>query len=183
LVLGNGTLESALKEYDSKFKSKTGLKWVDRGEKAKLGKYTFVERSYNVDSDEEEARQVAPAKGKSKWIPPKCTLSPAIQELLRLIFNKQFFAASMNALKYDANKLPLGKLSKATITKGFQALRDLSDLIADQSLAASYELPYAEALEQLSNAYYSLIPHAFGRNRPPVISMLEMVKTEIELLE
>ena len=31
--------------------------------------------------------------------------------------------------------------------------------------------------------YYSLIPHAFGRNRPPVIRSHELLKGEVELLE
>lgn len=38
-------------------------------------------------------------------------------------------------------------------------------------------------MEELSNTYFSLIPHAFGRNRPPVIQSHDMLKKEIELLE
>lgn len=37
--------------------------------------------------------------------------------------------------------------------------------------------------EELSNQYYSYIPHSFGRNRPPIIRTLEMLKPEIELLD
>ncbi|KAJ3577239.1 hypothetical protein NPX13_g3329 [Xylaria arbuscula] len=44
-------LESAKVEYDKKFKSKTGLKWEDRGQEPKDKKYTFVERSYDDDDD------------------------------------------------------------------------------------------------------------------------------------
>jgi poly [ADP-ribose] polymerase len=63
-------------------------------------------------------------------------------------------------------------------------LKELSDLIDDQSLAASmYETTVAQATENLSNAYYSTIPHSFGRNRPPIINSNEMLKREIELLE
>lgn len=40
-----------------------------------------------------------------------------------------------------------------------------------------------DATEQLSNRYYSLIPHAFGRNRPPVIRSNDVLRKEIELLE
>lgn len=37
---------------------------------------------------------------------------------MELIFNQQYFEATMAALNYDSTKMPLGKLSKATITKG-----------------------------------------------------------------
>lgn len=90
----------------------------------------------------------------------------------------------MTALNYDANKLPLGKLSKATITRGFQQLKNLAALMDDSSLAQSeWNMSVGAATEHLSNTYYSLIPHAFGRNRPPVISQYNMLKKEIELLE
>lgn len=57
----------------------------------------------------------------------------------------------MNALNYDVNKLPLGKLSKSTIMRGYQALKDLSNLLNDASLAQSQ---YGE-LTSLSNFLHS----------------------------
>jgi poly [ADP-ribose] polymerase len=103
---------------------------------------------------------------------------------MELIFNQQFFAAAMNSLNYDANKLPLGKLSKATILRGYQALKDLSALLDENSRAMSvHDMSVAQAIEHLSNSYYSVIPHAFGRNRPPIIHAQHMIKQEIELLE
>jgi poly [ADP-ribose] polymerase len=176
-----------MRQFEKKFKDKSGLSWSQRGENPKPGKYAFVERNYSEDSDEEdEAEDEAKDKGKkaSDWKPPKCTLEPAVQKLMQLIFNQQYFDATMSSLNYDANKMPLGKLSKATITRGFQALKDLSALIDDPTLAAStYGTAYGPAVEQLSNSFYSLIPHAFGRNRPPVIQDQQMLKKEIELLE
>lgn len=107
-----------------------------------------------------------------------------VQELMQLIFNQQYFAATMADLNYDAAKLPLGKLSKSTITRGYQALKDLSHLIDNNTLASSlYGTGFLEASEQLSNLYFTLIPHAFGRNHPPIIRSLDLLKREIELLE
>jgi poly [ADP-ribose] polymerase 2/3/4 len=103
--------------------------------------------------------------------------------LMELIFNQDYFQATMAALNYDSEKLPLGKLSKNTITRGWEALKELSDLLDDSSLASNYNMSFAEAIESLSNRFYSFIPHAFGRNRPPVINNNEMLKKEIELLE
>lgn len=90
----------------------------------------------------------------------------------------------MESLNYDANKLPLGRLSKHTIMRGFQALKDLSTLLNNLSLAQSeYQTSPQGAIEHLSNLYYSYIPHSFGRTRPPVISSDHMIKREIELME
>ena len=103
---------------------------------------------------------------------------------MELIFNQQYFTATMADLNYDVNKLPLGKLSNSTILRGYQALKDISTLLGDASLAESkYGVSYQSAIEQLSNAFYSLIPHAFGRNRPPIIQNQDMLKHEIDLLD
>ncbi|KAK3360411.1 poly-ribose polymerase-like protein [Lasiosphaeria hispida] len=179
-------LEAAIRLFDKKFKDKTGLPWLNRNEAPKPGKYVYVERNYTADSDEEDS-ETEDIKDKTKaadWEPPKSTLIKPIQDLMSLIFNTQFFNATMSDLNYDANKLPLGKLSKGVITRGFQALKDLSDLLDNQTLAQStYGKAFPAAVEDLSNSFYSLIPHAFGRNRPPIIHTQLMVKKEIELLE
>ncbi len=113
-----------------------------------------------------------------------CTLAEPVQKLVQLIFNQQYFAATMTELKYDANKLPLGKLSKTTISRGFQALKDLAALFDDSTLASTaYHTTLGSAVESLSNIYYTFIPHAFGRARPPVIRDYVALKKEIELLE
>jgi poly [ADP-ribose] polymerase 2/3/4 len=107
-----------------------------------------------------------------------------VQDLMALIFNMSYFQAAMSSLNYDAKKLPLGKLSKATITRGFQQLKDLAALMNDSTLASSkWNMTVQAATEHLSNTYYSVIPHAFGRNRPPVINDGTLLKKEIELLE
>ncbi|KAK8089066.1 hypothetical protein PG997_004027 [Apiospora hydei] len=189
-LLGNGTLEDALKNFNKKFKDKSGLAWADRGNRPKPGKYTFIERSYAPDSEDEgdapvkEDPELDKAPGEVIKEAPESKLHPAIQELMELIFNQQYFAATMSDLNYDVNKLPLGKLSKSTILRGFQALKDLSELLDDPTSAQSeHGMAFGEAIEALSNTFFSLIPHAFGRNRPPVIRSNEMLKKEIEVLE
>lgn len=176
-----------MKKFNGKFRDKSGLTWENREDNPVPGKYAFIERSYNAESDEEEAigdAESATGPQDENWVPPVCTLAAPIQKLMELIFNQQYFAATMSDLNYDANKLPLGKLSKAAITRGFQALKDLSALLDDHTLAQSiYNKPLPAAIETLSNLYYTLIPHAFGRNRPPVIQEYGLLKKEIVLLE
>ncbi|KAK5633062.1 hypothetical protein RRF57_008776 [Xylaria bambusicola] len=182
-ALGSGSLEDALKIFRDKFKSKSGLSWDDRGDQPKPGKYAFIEKSYEPDSEEEnEANEAKPRVKKEDE--PESRLPRPVQDLMQLIFNQEYFTNAMSDLNYDSKKLPLGKLSKAMITRGFQTLKDLSALIDDPSLAASqYKTTVNDACEQLSNLYFTVIPHNFGRNRPPVIQLQSELKKEIELLE
>lgn len=187
-TLGNGSLADATKNFEKKFRDKTGLSWGNRGDAPKPNKYAFVERSYDPDSgedsDEDGVQATKNEDPDDDYEPPECTLEQPIQDLMGLIFNQQYFQATMSALNYDAKKMPLGKLSKATIMRGFQQLKDLAALMDDSSLASSkWNMPLGPAMEHLSNTYYSFIPHDFGRNRPPIISNDVMLKKEIELLE
>ncbi|OBT83286.1 hypothetical protein VE02_08474 [Pseudogymnoascus sp. 03VT05] len=185
--LGNGTLADAIRHFEKKFKDKSGLTWADRTKDPKPGKYAFIERNYSSDSDDDDEDDVKANGVKNEpddeLVIPESTLHPATQQLMELIFNQQYFDATMSDLNYDANKLPLGKLSKATITRGFQTLKDLAALLDDPTLAAGYDMNFNDATEHFSNLYYTVIPHAFGRNRPPIIRSTELLKKEIELLE
>lgn len=192
-LLGDGSFADAVKHFEKKFKDKSGLRWEDRTENPKPGKYAFIERSYESDSDEESDDEDAAMKGENGDVKmeddeetkvPKCTLAKPVESLMDMIFNDSFFQATMTALNYDANKLPLGKLSKATILRGFAQLKELAAIINDPDTAATdYGPNLASTMEQLSNTYYSLIPHDFGRNRPPIIRDQISLKKEVELLE
>lgn len=187
-MLGPSDFETAKKSFEKKFKDKSGLAWKDRLNDPKPGKYSFIEKDYEEDDpDAEEAR----AAKKNKQKPdederplPESKLAKPIQEVVSLIFNQEYAMQALQDLNFDANKLPLGKLSKRTLQNGFQALKDLSELLNDPTLAMSrYQQPLGPALETLSNRYFTIIPHAFGRNRPPVISQSSMLKREVELLD
>ncbi|KUI70443.1 Poly [ADP-ribose] polymerase 2 [Cytospora mali] len=177
-MVGTGSLTDAKNFFEKKFKDKTGLAWVNRMADPKPKKYVFLEKNYEPDSDNEDVKPAVTANDEhteKDRQAPICTLHPEIQKVMELIFNKGYFAASMAQMNYDVDKLPLGKLSKATIMRGFQTLKNLSDVIESSTDPSS--------IENLSNLYYSLIPHNFGRNRPPVIHSQASVKREVEILE
>ena len=125
-------LEDALKEYNKKFKDKSGNKWDDRSEPAKKGKYTFLERNYE-DDEEEAENQVKKEDADDDQADSK--LPRQTQRLMELIFNQNHFNAVLESIGYNANKLPLGKLSKATLKQGFEHLHELASLIKHPSLA------------------------------------------------
>ncbi|KAK2742413.1 hypothetical protein FQN55_007851 [Onygenales sp. PD_40] len=183
------SLDSAMSVFNSKFKSKTGHAWKDRLNTPKAGKYTFIERNYEDDSDDEDDDPKLKSKkvkreGEEEAKRVESTLTPPVQQLVKLIFNQQYMLATMASMNYDAKKLPLGKLSKRTLNAGFEVLKRLAELVATPSLSTSqYGMSLPNALEQLSNEYLTFIPHVFGRNRPPVIGNQDIIKAEVELLE
>ena len=90
----------------------------------------------------------------------------------------------MTELNYDANKLPLGKLSDSTLKRGNMALREISEVLSDPTLAMTrYGEDQRAALATLTSRYYTIIPHVFGRKKPPVIDTLARLKREAELIE
>lgn len=185
-VLGDGSLDRAMAEFQKKFKDKSGLTWENRLAAPKDKKYTFIERNYedSDDEDDDDDKMQVDKKEKKEEKPVESALPVSIQNLMTFIFNQQHFISAMAALSYDANKMPLGKLSKRTLHEGFRVLKDLSDLVANPSTAASkYGTSVRAAAEVLSNRYFTTIPHVFGRNRPPVLDHDALIKKEVELLE
>ncbi|KAI9038281.1 putative poly(ADP)-ribose polymerase PARP [Aspergillus affinis] len=183
-LLGDGLIETAEAEFKKKFKDKSGLAWDNRLDDPKKGKYTFIERNYEEDSDSEDEEDQKKVVTEEKKPEPESTLSAPVQELISFIFNPDHFQSVMASMSYDAQKLPLGKLSKRTLRMGFQYLKDLSDLISNpRSANRKHGMNFAEATEHLSNQYFTVIPHVFGRHRPPVLNTDPQIKKEIELLE
>ena len=88
----------------------------------------------------------------------KSKLDSKVQNLLKLIFDHDMFKAQMETFKIDTKKMPLGKLSHAQILKGYDCLEKLEKAVESLNQAD---------INQLSSQFYTLIPHSFGRNKPP----------------
>lgn len=74
----------------------------------------------------------------------------------------------------DIKKMPLGKLSKVQIAKGFEVLEEIEAALNQKKRNAP--------LEELSSKFFTTIPHNFGRNRPPTIDNKEIVEKKKEML-
>lgn len=74
----------------------------------------------------------------------------------------------------DIKKMPLGKLSKVQIAKGFEVLEEIE--------AALNQKSRRPRLEELSSKFFTTVPHNFGRNRPPTIDSTEIVEKKKEML-
>ena len=52
----------------------------------------------------------------------QCSLDKATQNLVQLVFDNDMFRDQMTKLNINTQRMPLGKLSKQQIAKGFKAL-------------------------------------------------------------
>ncbi|XP_069822687.1 protein mono-ADP-ribosyltransferase PARP3 [Dendropsophus ebraccatus] len=171
-------VNSAKKDFEKKFKDKTKNNWSDRENFTPYsGKYTMIEVEHDDDDEEEETGEavvkVDTVDGVSKKVRP-CSLDKPTQDLVSLIFSSDMFKDAMQTMNLDIKKMPLGKLSKAQIAKGFDALEDLQ--------AALDRKANRKVLTDLSSKFYTIIPHNFGRQIPPVIDSLEVLQAKKDML-
>ena len=189
-MVGDGTLASAQKAFHAKFREKNGGLWEDRHQIRGAGKYNFLEMNYDNSSSEDDNDLPSASKRRaseesidseqSEEIESK--LPGPVQSLVQLIFNQQYFNETLASLEYDTQKMPLGKLSKRTLLKGYEVLKELATLVQNPNINPVGNT-WGEATENLSNTYWSLIPHVFGWNRVPVLRDMTLIKREINLLE
>ncbi|XP_070793173.1 protein mono-ADP-ribosyltransferase PARP3 isoform X2 [Pituophis catenifer annectens] len=172
------TLEAAINAFEKKFQEKTKNKWANRENFiAHDGKYTLIEVQHEDKEEQEVTVKVDDVDGmksfKQKILP--CTLDKHTQNLMTLIFSNDMFKEAMQTMNIDVKKMPLGKLSKQQIAKGFEALEALEEALKKQT-------PSQKKLEELSSRFYTIIPHNFGRNRPPSINTQEVVQAKKDML-
>jgi len=159
-------INDATKEFCKKFKSKTGNNFDDRANfVSKKGKYTLVEM-------EEEQGVATTAKMPAKYHPSE--LDAPTQQLINLIFDQDMFESAMSEMNLDPKKLPLGALSPTQIAKGFAVLEQLEQALESNAPGAD--------LMDLTSQFYTLIPHAFGRSRGPVLDSMDKVQEKYEML-
>ncbi|KAJ5936588.1 hypothetical protein N7466_003038 [Penicillium verhagenii] len=175
-TLGHGGLQGAKACFEKKFKDKSGLKWENRFDDPKKGKYTFIERSYE---DDEEPNKTVDKTDADIKVKVESTLTKPVQNLMSFIFNQQHFDSAMASMSYDAAKLPLGKLSDRTLRTGFTTLKQLARLATNPV----HDTAWQTSVDDLSNVYFTTIPHVFGRNRPPILNSIALIKREVELLD
>ncbi|TGZ82931.1 PARP-domain-containing protein [Ascodesmis nigricans] len=175
-VVSMVSLSVAEAAFRKQFKAKTGVAWENR-DNAHGGsnKYAYLARNYDDDEDEEDSKPTSTADTVKI---PDPTIERPLQELMKLIFNTSYMQQVMASLSYDANKLPLGKLSKETIMRGYTVLKEIGDVISQPHSSSK-----VRQLQELSSRYYTVIPHDFGRQTPPAINSIVALKKETDLVE
>ncbi|XP_042405989.1 poly [ADP-ribose] polymerase 2-A-like isoform X3 [Zingiber officinale] len=174
--------EDAFHEFDNKFYAKTKNWWHQRKQfKLHPKSYTWLEMDY-ADSENETVVSCLPVVhnrnidgSTSNQIQPT-KLDSRIAKFVSLICNVSMMKQQMLEIGYNAEKLPLGKLSKSTILKGYDVLRRISEALAQFN---------KEKCEELSGEFYTVIPHDFGfkKMREFVIDTPGKLKAKLEMVE
>jgi len=156
LIPFGSNVAGAKNEFCKKFKDKTRNDWNDRECFEHVqGKYDLIQRDYGVD--EEEKKEIVEKKSSSQQNDnvPGAKIAAPLQMLISLIFDVKMMSEEMVEIGYDARKMPLGKLTKDTVRKGYQFLKS----IAEELLKPR---PDEKQLMYLSSRFYTVIPHDFG---------------------
>jgi poly [ADP-ribose] polymerase len=193
------SIDGAKKAFESKFWDKTKNRWADicAGKEFKTvsGKYTLIEIDHgaadddaarppakkarkgasddNDDDDDGDAAAGGGGGGGGLKRANSSKLPASVQKLVEIIFDLKMMEAQMTELEYDIKKQPLGRLSKNTIKNGYTVLKELETAINGGD----------GDVEELTNRFYTLIPHVFGMKRPPLINTLQMVRTKLAMVE
>ncbi|AQK91521.1 Poly [Zea mays] len=118
------TRDQAIYEFEGKFHNKTNNHWSDRKNfKCYAKKYTWLEMDYGETEKEIEKGSITDQIKETK-------LETRIAQFISLICNISMMKQRMVEIGYNAEKLPLGKLRKATILKGYHVLKRISDVIS-----------------------------------------------------
>ncbi|CAF1084703.1 unnamed protein product [Adineta steineri] len=170
--------DGAIKQFNSKFKDKTKNSWDNRAQFNKVaGKYDLIDVAGGGEEDEEEstkpANKSAIVESKDGTVYAASKLDTATQSLLRLIFDTDMFKDALKTYDIDVKKMPLGKLSKSQIAKGFEILEEL-EAVMENKKKGSYN--------DISSKFYTAIPHDFGRVRPKPIDTREALQQKYDML-
>ncbi|CAI8024368.1 Poly [ADP-ribose] polymerase 1 [Geodia barretti] len=166
-----GASKAAAKEgFSALFLDKTGNSWKDRGDTfiKKPNKFYPLEIDYGTDEGVESAVLL-------KGVGSKSTLQPAVQDLVRLIFDVESMKRAMMEFEIDMKKMPLGKLSNRQMRSAYAVLTELQQEVAGAANPAR--------ILDASNRFYTLIPHDFGLKKPPLLDTEEIIKTKTQMVD
>ncbi|XP_009618006.1 poly [ADP-ribose] polymerase 2 [Nicotiana tabacum] len=167
--------DAATSEFESKFYDKTKNYWSNRKDFVCQPKqYTWLEMDYDETGKESSVQELSNSILQSQ--PHETKLEARIAKFISLICNVNMMRQQMMEIGYNANKLPLGKLSKTTILKGYDVLKRISDVIGQSN---------RKLLEDLTSEFYTVIPHDFGfkKMREFIIDTPQKLKRKIEMVE
>ena len=134
-----------------------------------------VARSLDADGGDETGSKLATVKADSR-----SALDPRVQDLMCLIFDVKLMEQSLKEMEIDLTKMPLGNLKKSQITAGYEVLSKIQDVLSSETLAAQAK---KQQLSDLSNHFYTLIPHDFGMGRIKVIDSTDELRAKIKMIE
>uniref|UniRef100_A0A672QQY9 Poly [ADP-ribose] polymerase n=1 Tax=Sinocyclocheilus grahami TaxID=75366 RepID=A0A672QQY9_SINGR len=155
---------SAMDNFCSVYEEKTGNAWASSNFTKYPNKFYPLEIDYG--QDEEAVKKLTASAG------TKSKLDKPIQDLIRLIFDVESMKKAMVEFEIDLQKMPLGKLSKRQIQSAYSLLSEVQQVGSEKAL-----------ILDLSNRFYTLIPHDFGMKKPPLLNNMDYIQQKVQMLD
>ncbi|KAI5937711.1 Poly [ADP-ribose] polymerase 1 [Manis javanica] len=92
-----------------------------------------------------------------------------------MIFDVESMKKAMVEYEIDLQKMPLGKLSKRQIQAAYSILTEVQQVVSQGSSDSQ--------ILDLSNHFYTLIPHDFGMKKPPLLNTADSMQAKVEMLD
>jgi poly [ADP-ribose] polymerase len=176
----------AIKAFATQYKSKTGNVWGSNSE-PKSGKYYDLKVDNNFEVEVEEDTTIS-----SSTINVDERIGDEVTDLIKLISDTNVHLQAIRSFGVDTKKMPLGKISKVVIEEANGVLYALSEIVKaidDGTWKKSKEVLGVEddfvnkCIYNLSNTFWTRIPYACGRVKPPIIDSMHQVDRCAELLD
>ncbi|KAI3380013.1 hypothetical protein SNEBB_000031 [Seison nebaliae] len=147
------------------------------------GKLFPLDIDFSDEKSKEDDEKLKLAKKANEKIESK--LKKEVKELMELIFDIEQMKSTLLEFEIDLKKMPLGKISKNQINKAFNLLKELENIVENEENLIGKDLKsfknYYKWLD-LSNQFYTLIPHDYGMKTPPLLSSITRLKQKTDML-
>lgn len=160
----------AIHEFKRLFLEKTGNPWEAWEQKKDFQKKPG--RFFPLDIDYGVNRQVT----KKTRSDADSKLAPPLVELMKMLFDVETYRAAMVEFEINMSEMPLGKLSKNNIQKGFEALTEIQNLLSSNAHDPSIK---ESLIIDASNKFFTVIPSI----HPHVIRDEDDFKSKVKMLE
>jgi poly [ADP-ribose] polymerase 2/3/4 len=107
----------------------------------------------------------------------ECKLEKRVECLIKLLFDMSMMNNQMREAGYDSKKMPLGKVAKLSIIKGYETLRWLLEEVRGKRRS--------EIINKWSSSFYTHIPHDFGMKNISGFQLdsEDKIKSKLEMLQ
>lgn len=160
------SLEEAKKMFKACYYERTNNHWRKRDNFVKYPDCMYpIDIDYGDDSDTIKMESESSLQSK---------LSDPVKDLIKMIFDVDIMKKVMKEFELDMEKMPLGKLSKKQIQKAYAVISELQGKDGDIK---------PHVITDVTNRFYTLIPHNFGTDSPPLLDNKEIIQSKLEMLE
>ncbi|XP_057584495.1 poly [ADP-ribose] polymerase 1 isoform X2 [Hippopotamus amphibius kiboko] len=172
-VIGSNKLEQmpskedAIEHFIKLYEEKTGNAWHSKNFTKYPKKFYPLEIDYGQDEEAVKKLTVNPGT--------KSKLPKPVQDLIKMIFDVESMKKALVEYEIDLQKMPLGKLSKRQIQAAYSILSEVQQAVSQGSSDSQ--------ILDLSNRFYTLIPHDFGMKKPPLLNNADSVQAKVEMLD